>query len=470
MSLSEDNEEGLGMKRSRLQNLKGWLDSVDRLPLIIRGARQVGKTWLSRRLAEVSNKDLIELNFEKRPEWAAHFASNEPRDILNNLEAALGFRIYPDNSILFLDEIQAFPELLAKLRWFAEEMPELPVIAAGSLLDFVLEEHNFSMPVGRVHYFHLEPMNFEEFLLARGKPVLAELVEGFSWDQAIAPLIHEDLRQLFREYVVIGGMPAAVQSWVSEQSLAAVNRIHHNLLGTYRDDFAKYRKRIDPHRLEEVMMAIPRMIGSKFVYRAVNPGVQTRVIKEALSLLSKARIASVAFSTSANGVPLGSEIRQKFFKVFFVDTGLCNAALGLSLHQIRDIPDLSLAREGSVAEQVMGQLLRTVSPPYIEPRLYYWQRNNPKSNAEIDFVVQHADQVIPIEVKAGATGSLKSLHQFMQRKGLRLALRFNFEEPSITPVEVKDHTGTLVQYTLLSLPFYLAGQVHRLIDEYGDRA
>lgn len=454
------------MYRFRLQNLRDWLGSFDRRPLVIRGARQVGKTWLCRQLASTENKQLFELNFEKRPEWVAHFNSNDPIEILSNLEAAFGNRIDPKNSILFLDEVQAFPELLAKLRWFAEDLPELPVIAAGSLLDFVLEEHDFSMPVGRIHYFHLEPMSFEEFLHARAKPVLAERLEQLSWNQDLPAQLHEDLLKLFREYLIVGGMPAAVNSWVREQSLVAVNRVHHNLLGTYRDDFAKYRKRLDPSRLEETMTAIPRMVGSKFVYRSVNPDVPNRDIKEALDLLSKARIASKAYSSAGNGVPLGSELRQKFFKVLFIDTGLCNAALGLSLNHIREASDLTLVYEGGVAEQIVGQALRTVSPPYIEPTLYYWQRNDPKSGAEIDYLIQHADKVIPIEVKAGATGSLKSLHQFMQRKGLSLAVRFNSQPPSITPVAVKDHTGALIEYTLLSLPLYLTGQIHRLIDDF----
>ena len=454
------------MQRSRLQNLKEWLKRVDRKPLVIRGARQVGKTWLTRHFAEGTNRQLFELNFEKRPDWVSRFESNDPIEIMNNLEAAFGVRIEPEKSILFLDEIQAFPELLAKLRWFAEELPALPVVAAGSLLDFVLDEHSISMPVGRINYFHLEPMSFKEFLYACGKPILTEYIEQYSWDKPIASAIHDDLMKLFREYVVVGGMPAAVRSWVTDRSLAAVSNIQHNLLSTYRDDFAKYRKSLDPMRLEETMMAIPRMLGTKFVYRAVNSEILTRDIKQALDQLEKARIASIAYSSAANGIPLGSELHRKFFKVLFVDTGLCNASLGLTLGRIGEASDLILAHEGSVAEQVVGQLLRTIDPSYIEPKLFYWRRNDPKSNAEIDYVIQHSDQVIPIEVKAGATGSLKSLHQFMQRKSLPLAVRFNSDKPSITPIKVKDHVGKPIEYTLLSLPFYLVEEVHRLIDEY----
>lgn len=454
------------MQRARLQSLNEWLKSTDRWPLVIRGARQVGKTWLTRHFASTTSKHLIELNFEKRPEWIEHFATNEPKEVLNNLEAAFGIRINPKNSILFLDEIQVFPELLAKLRWFAEEMPELPIIAAGSLLDFVLEEHNFSMPVGRINYLHLEPMSFEEFLYARNKPILAEKLEKISWDNPIPSLIHKDFLKFFREYIIVGGMPAAVRSWCSEQSLTAVNRIHHNLLATYRDDFAKYRKKLDPMRLEETMMTIPKMIGSKFVYKMVNPDILTRDTKLALNLLSKARIASIVYSSSGNGVPIGSEIREKFFKVIFIDTGLYNASLGMTLTDIKETSDLTLVHEGGIAEQVTGQMLRASLPHYIEPNLYYWQKSDPKSNAEIDYLIQHSNKIVPIEIKAGATGTLKSLHQFMQSKDLKFAVRFNSELPSITPISVKNHTGAIIEYTLLSLPLYLTGQIHRLINDY----
>lgn len=353
------------------------------------------------------NKQLFELNFEKKTEWVAHFDSNEPIEILNNLESAFGVRIKPESSILFLDEIQAFPKLLAKLRWFAEEMPELPVIAAGSLLDFVFEEHNFNMPVGRINYFHLEPMSFEEFLYARGKPVLAERIEQVTFKKAISSAIHDDLIKYLREYIVVGGMPAAVRSWISEQSLVTVNRIHHNLLATYRDDFAKYHNKLDPMRLEETMKSIPRMVGSKFMYKSVNPEILTRDIKQSLQLLAKACIASIVYSSSGNGIPIGSEISQKFFKVLFIDIGLSNAMLGMTLNDVKKVSDLTLVYKGGVAEQITGQMLRIALPPYIEPNLYYWQRSNPKSNAEIDYLIQHGDRVVPIEVKAGSAGSLK---------------------------------------------------------------
>lgn len=214
---------------------------------------------------------------------------------------------------MFLDEIQVVPELLAKLRWFAEELPQLPVIAAGSLLEFVLESHAFSMPVGRINYIHLEPLSFEEYLLARDQALLQQYVADYRWGITIPLMIHQQLMQLFKEYIVIGGMPAVVASWISEQSLDKVNQIQHDLLATYRDDFAKYKARVAAERLDEVMLAVPKFLGHKFVYSHVNRAVHTGAVKSALWLLNKARICHQVISCAANGTPLGAEINEKYF-------------------------------------------------------------------------------------------------------------------------------------------------------------
>ena len=197
------------MKRALLDYLNTWLISSDRKPLIIRGARQVGKTWLVRHFAKQSGKQLIELNFEKQPSYISLFSSNDPQRILLNLSAAIGRKIDIQNSLLFLDEIQTAPELFSKLRWFAEDLNQLPVIAAGSLLHFVLAQHSFKMPVGRISYLHLEPLSFEEFLLAKDKTALYEYILEYDFNIDIPTIIHEDLTTLFKEYLLIGGLPAA---------------------------------------------------------------------------------------------------------------------------------------------------------------------------------------------------------------------------------------------------------------------
>jgi len=391
----------------------------------------------------------VELNFEKHPQLVTLFSSNDPVQILLNLSASLNVPINPATSLVFLDEIQAAPELLAKMRWFAEEMPELPLIAAGSLLEFVLEQHSFSMPVGRINYMHLEPLSFEEFLLANNKQTLVSYLSSYDINTPIPLALHEQLISLFKEYLIIGGMPAAVANWSKNKSLLDVNQLHFDLLATYRDDFAKYRGRIAIERLDEVMMAVPKHLGEKFIYTSVNPSVQTPSIKQALDLLCKAKICNRVVSCAANGVPLAAEVREKFFKVIFLDVGLCSAALG--------------ANHPGLAQQFVGQALRTLFPPFVEPLLYYWQREVKGSEANVDYILSFDNKVIPLEVKAGSTGTFKSLHLFMGMKKYPLALKVNSDFPSAVDVNVKDSLGNSIQYKLLSLPFYLLGQLDRLI-------
>lgn len=453
------------MKRFATQFLLDWLDNSSRKPLVIRGARQVGKTWLVRQLAELRNLKLIEFNFENRPDLISIFASNNPHEIVENIEAKTNETLKLDSSLLFLDEIQAAPELLAKLRWFAEELPELPVISAGSLLEFVLGDHEFSMPVGRINYMYLEPLSFEEFLHANKKDKLYEYLTQYVWNKLIPEIIHHDLLNQFKEYTLVGGMPQAVKTWTETRSMIKVQQVHHDLLTTYRDDFGKYAARIDSNILNDVMQAIPRMLGKKFVYSAVNQDMQIPPIKKALKLLCKARVAHPVFGSAANGVPLGSETKEKNFKIILLDTGLASALLGLSLSQIKDLEDLNLVNQGNISEQIIGQLLRSIEPYYIEPSLHYWTREEKGSAAEIDYITQHNNQLIPIEVKSGSTGTLKSLHLFMHLKKPKYAMRINSDLPSITPIELKIHSSEQVSYTLCSLPMYLTGQLHRLLDK-----
>jgi predicted AAA+ superfamily ATPase len=269
--------------------------------------------------------------------------------------------------------------------------------------------------------------------------------------------------EAIKEYLIVGGMPSAVSSWATEKAPDAVNQIHFDLLTTYRDDFAKYSGRLTIDRLEDIMSSVPRQLGRKFVYKDANSKVSTAPLKQALDLLSKARVYHRIVSTSANGLPLGAETDERFLKVIMLDCGLCGASLGLSLHQLRSISEILMINSGGMAEQLVGQLLRTVTPAYIPPSLYYWQRGKKGAEAEIDYIIQHENQVIPVEVKAGTTGTLRSLHQFIKEKKKTTAIRVNSDVPRLGSVHVKDSLGSAIEYNLLSLPFYLLGQLHRLI-------
>jgi predicted AAA+ superfamily ATPase len=451
------------MQRYLIDKLNNWIISPSRKPAVLRGARQVGKTWIVRELAKQTGRQLIELNLEQQRDFAIHFESNEPATILLNLESALNQSISPKNSILFLDEIQAAPELFAKLRWFYEDMPELPVIAAGSLLEFILENHSFSMPVGRIQYFFIEPLGFEEFLLAKNETHLLSAIEKISVEKPLNISLHNKANQLFKEFMIVGGMPEAVSTWVKTSSLDALAEAHNNLIYTYQDDFAKYAKKTSVKYLEEVLRAIPKLLTKKFIYSHVDPAARHESIKQALSLLLKARLCHKVQGVNANGIPLDAEINEKTFKIILIDVGLVSTMLGLKLHQFNDIDDLTLINKGALAEQVVGQLLRLLSPFYIDPILHYWSRELANSGAEIDYLIQDNQRLIPIEVKSGTQGKLRSLHQFMSEKPWRLAVRFYAGQLQYDHVKSKTTTGEENDYELISLPFYALGQLHKLL-------
>jgi len=451
------------MKRARLVDLQAWLASSDRKPLVLRGARQVGKTWLVRKLAELADLQLVEFNFEDRKQDSSLFRSNDPHTILLEIGASRGIRIDPENSLLFLDEIQAAPDLLAKLRWFAEKLPQLAVIATGSLLDFSLEQHSMSMPVGRINYCYIEPLSFDEFLVSQDKINLVDYLQQYQLNKQIPEAIHESLMEVFKEFMIIGGLPAAVSNWRNERSLLNVSQIHKNLLATYRDDFGKYRGRVATEILEDVLVSVPRQLSQKFIYRRANPELHSTQLRHALSLLNKARVCHKVVVTHSNGLPLAAETNEKYFKQILLDVGLCSAQLGLTLDEIQSVNEINLINKSGIAEQICGQLLRTLFPYFIDPSLYCWMREEAGASSEVDYILQHKSHVVPLEIKAGKTGKLKSLHYFMGAKGFDVAVRVNSDYASVVNVEVKDHKGKQVCYRLLSIPFYLIGQLHRML-------
>jgi len=453
------------MKRSVSSFLDQWIKDPQRKPLVLRGARQVGKTWLVRDLAQRHGLRLVELNMERRPELADHFRSNDPQRAVSDLSADLGISISPENCLLFMDEVQAAPHLLAFLRWFREEIPELPVVAAGSLLDFALREHAFSMPVGRISYCYLEPVSFYEFLDASGNELLkaALLAAGKSLD--IAPRLHQRALELFAEYCLVGGMPEVLSDWIAKKDDARRLQLQRDLIATYRDDFNKYRGRISADLLRRVMDALPRQLGGRFVYSHVDGEAKHRELKQALELLRLARVCHRVEHTAANGLPLGAETNPGLFKVILVDVGLAAVQQGLSRLDLRDLDTVVWANKGGIAEQFVGQHLRCLSQAYEDPGLFYWQRTEGRQ-AEIDYVIQHGSHVVPLEVKAGKAGSMKSLHAFMQGKKLRCALRLDINPPSSQEVDVMTTTAQSVTYRLISLPLYMAESIPAVLQAH----
>lgn len=456
------------MYRNALQYLEeNWFLDSKRKPLILRGARQVGKTWIAREFAKRNRLTFVELNFERNPELKSLFESNDPRVVLRNIESYTSISINANSSLLFLDEIQDAPEVLSKLRWFYEEVPELPVIAAGSLLEFILSDHSFSMPVGRISYLHLEPLSFEEFLLALEEHQLLKYINtieikpiGASF--AVPEAIHRKLIDIFNLYCFVGGMPACVVKWIEAKTFLDIAPIQEDLLATYRDDFYKYKGRLDVSRLLSVLSSVPNQLGQKFMYSRVGSDMQANVGKQILLLFNKAKISHTVKLSSANVAPLSAEIKDKAFKQIFLDVGLVNRMMSKPFQHNAT----NTTQDGGIFEQVVGQMLRTLFPLYKEPELYYWQREEQGASAEIDYVIEHNGEIIPIEVKSGSTGSLKSLHYYMYHKQKKLAVRINDDLPSITEINVKLPTQESVSYSLLSIPFYLTGQIPQLVSRY----
>ncbi len=444
--------------------LTQWLKSKNRKPLILRGARQVGKTWLVRDFAHRHGLSLIELNLERFPHLADLFAGNNPAEILQNIAAELSMTIDPASALLFMDEIQAAPELLGKLRWFKEEMPDLPVIAAGSLLEFALRDYPYSMPVGRITYFYLEQMSFFEFLLACGNEPLYQKLISYELDKDIPRSLHQKCLEFYFRYCLVGGMPEVVQDWVENQDQTSCLKLQQDLLTTFRDDFHKYGGEMNARLLADIMLSVSRQIGSKFVYSRVDPSLKILPVKKAFSLLCQAKVCSKILHTTGNGLPLGAESNEKIFKTLMIDIGLVSAQLGLSAIKSPQERDLFFTNKGGLAEQFVGQQLRSTQTPSTDPQLFYWQRTGGRLG-EIDYILQHGGRVIPVEVKSGPAGKMKSLHQFMAEKKLDLAVRCNLNLPSVEKIRVKTTLGQPVAYRMISIPIYLSEQLPRLIEQ-----
>ncbi len=447
-----------------IRNLKEWTKRDIHKPLILRGARQVGKSFLVRMLVDEVFETLAEINFEQMPDVAELFISKQPERIIPLLELKLNLSIVPGKTLLFLDEIQVAPEVFASLRYFYEQIPQLHVIAAGSLLEFVLENHQFSMPVGRIEYMHLGPMTFEEFLLAMGKPKLMEFIQSYSFQTEIPDTIHNELLQYVKDFFVIGGMPEAVKEYSKTKSYLESQRVLSSILSTYRNDFNKYGHRVNNQRIEKVFSKIPNLVGSKFKYSQIDREEKSRDIKNTLHMLECARILYRVLHSDANGLPLGAEANERHFKIAFIDVGMLCRGCGLTMEDIQT-SEYIMINSGAVCEQFVAQHLLYSGKYYEEPQLFCWLRQHGSSSAEVDYLFSQGSHIIPVEVKAGKSGTLKSLHVFVNEKHCRFALRFYTGHPLISNVKTGVAGIKPFDFRLMSLPLYLIGQAKRLCNE-----
>lgn len=420
----------------------------------------MGKTYLVQNWGKAHFESVLTVDLERERDLHSLFSGQDPRRMLPELGLLRGQNVIPAKTLLFLDEIQACPPALAMLRYFHELVPELHVIAAGSLLDFALREFEYSMPVGRIEFLHLHPMSFEEFLAATEGEALVDYLKSATLSQPPSEALAKRFLQSVRSYFFVGGMPEAVQAYSERKDLLEVQRIQSALVDTMQADFAKY----GPRRLHELMRKTYRHIaenaGRKIKFVNISREERAAEVRRALELLTLSRVVYPVVHSASNGLPLGAERDERHFKAVFLDVGLSNRLCGLDLI---GTDDLVTVNEGSLAEQFVGQQLLSMMPGFASPELFYWMREARNANAEVDFIISRQQEILPVEVKSGKTGTLRSAFQFLREKRRRYAVRFYAGPPTVEEIRLPGQTEASVQ--LLSLPLYFVGQLDRLLRE-----
>lgn len=411
-------------------HLENWIKDEDRKPLIMRGSRQVGKTFAVRKLGQSFQK-FVSVNFESQPEIKAIFEQDlNPERIVLELSLTLGKPITPKDTLLFFDEIQEAPRALIALRYFYEEMPDLHVIAAGSLLDFAIDK--IGIPVGRITSLYMHPMSFYEFLKASEEDLILSSIANYSADNPASDIVHKKLLKLVGQYIAIGGMPGVVKTWIATNDPYRCLKVQQSILDSYRQDFQKYAERHQLDPLEMLLGQISYQIGRQFKFSKSFEGYRKRDLTPCLDLMEKSNIIAPVYHTSANGLPLGAEMNLDKFKAIFLDVGLTQRLLGLDLKEWFLNPEQAFINQGSIVEAFVGQELLAYSDPLKRQILYYWHREERGSSAEVDYVRQIGSEIVPIEVKSGTTGTLKSMYEFFREHekaqyGLRFSAR-NYSE------------------------------------------
>jgi hypothetical protein len=396
------------MKRLIDRQLTEWKNHLRRKPLVIRGARQIGKTWSVKAFGKKHFEHTLFVDFERNKEFRDIFTRNfEPARICRELELLSNVPLVAGKTLVFFDEIQECPEALISLRYFYEEMPELHLIATGSLLEFAFAEISF--PVGRVQFLNMLPMGFIEFLHANGHLALVKLL--IANQEPISETIHEKLLELLRSYFLVGGMPEAVKTFAETNSYRNVFEVHAEITHAYTLDFGKYQPRVDKNCLTTVFANLGKLVGKQTKYTALADDYSGPTIKKAYNALQMAKIISQVPSVNPVGFPLEANSSAKIFKTLMVDIGIMHHISGLKFSHENAFADLLQLYNGAMAEQYAGQELLLANGENI----CYWKREAKSSNAELDYIAVVHDAIFPVEVKSVAAGRLRSMHLFLER-------------------------------------------------------
>ena len=411
------------MKRNLMKSLKEWKNSPYRKPLILSGARQVGKTWLMKEFGRTEYTNIVYVNFDQDINAAGLFeGSINPDRIILGLRALSGMEIDPDNTLIIFDEVQEAPRALTSLKYFCEEAPQYSIIAAGSLLGVALHAGT-SFPVGKVDRMHLYPLNFQEFLYAMGEDAAAEILQ--TKDQRMITVLREKLSDLLRQYYYVGGMPEAVNYYKDNKEFTGVRQIQKNLLAYYQQDFSKHAEPRLTERLNLVWSSIPAQLAKenrKFIYGQVRQGARAKDFELAIQWLSDCGLIHVIHRVTKPGYPLKAYEDLNAFKIYLLDVGLLGAMADLSSNTIVEGNRIFTEFKGALAEQYVLQEL--IAEDHLNP-MYYSAEN---SRMEIDFIVQKGDEVIPIEVKAEENLRAKSLRSYCEKYKPKTAVRFSMSD------------------------------------------
>ena len=430
------------MRRRALLELKKWKESEERKPLVLRGARQVGKTWLMKELGRTCYEGFVYLNFDEEDELKSIFESNKnPHRIIELLSMISGVKILPEKTLIILDEVQECPEALNSLKYFKEKANEYHVIAAGSLLGTLLAKPK-SYPVGMVNLLDIFPLTFDEFLDALD-PVLYSYYESITKGQAIEEIFHARLTDAYKYYLIIGGMPECVASWIKNRDAEKVLRIQRELIELYENDFSKHNGSINSGRILLVFRSIVSQLAKpneKFVYNAVREGGRARDFEEAIEWLVSARMLVRVYNVSKTEHPLSAFDKLDCFKLFVFDTGLLKCMAGIDNSAILLKNDYQF--KGQLAENYLLQQLR--SRFSVEPRYYS------DKASEIDFLLQHGTDIIPVEAKGGGDKSAPSFKRYISEKAPKAALRYSLR-------------GYRKDGEITNIPLYLACKTRELL-------
>ncbi|MEM6397536.1 MAG: AAA family ATPase [Bacteroidota bacterium] len=438
--------------REATQFLEQWANSQYRKPLVLRGARQVGKSTLVRQFSE--HFDLfVELNLEREATLVRLFeTAKSVESLLEVIKVEQRIARFPGRTLIFIDEIQNSPRAIWMLRYFYEEFPELHIIAAGSLLEFALGEVK-SFPVGRVQFYYLHPLNFSEFLQWKGEDLLLEYYQTTPLPVAV----NEALFKVYHDYLIVGGMPEAVQRFVEENSMGGLSEVYDSIWTSYLEDAEKYARNSEERNLLRFVLQVSPFQSGRITFNNFGESsYSSREVSKALRLLAQARILRILYPTTQVEIPIMPDMK-KSPKLQFLDTGLLIHTLDVRAELI-DVGDLQGLFNGRLVEHHLIQEFATsfTSKDY-SPR--FWVRQKGGSNAEVDLVYQYGTLVIPVEIKSGPQGRLRSLHQFVERSPHHYAVRFLRNEFSI-----EQHTTPGGKdYILMNLPYFLMGRIESYV-------